>query len=132
MQKLTVTFMALLLAIASYGTVYAADSDETAYEIQEEHAAPVTITELPGSDQFAPGVARELKGARLDSETAAEATSIDDQQQASETDRRQRMIEQCEQNNSVDCASDVDTELRAETIQRHSLVHMVPPAGASR
>src|SRR4051812_49527143 len=118
MQKLPVTFMALLLAIASHGTVYAADSDATAYEIQEEHESPVTINELPGSERFASGLenARELKGARLDSEAAAEATSIDDQQQASETDRRQRMIEQCEQNNGVDCASEVDIELRAETI----------------
>jgi hypothetical protein len=28
------------------------------------------------------------------------------------------MIEQCEQNNGIDCVSEVDTELRAEGVQR--------------
>jgi hypothetical protein len=141
MQNLPAVFIALLLAIASHGTVYAADSDETAYEIQEEHAAPVTITDLPGSDRVAPGVenvpgvgnARELKGAKLDlSETAAEATSIDDQQQASEADRRQRMIERCEQNNGIDCAREVDVELGAEAIQQDGVFHVMRRPHAMR
>ena len=159
MQNLSATLIASLLTIVSYGTAYAADSEETPYVIQQEHAAPVTITELPG---FNP------------SQTAAQATSIDDQVQASEAyaERRQRMIEQCEQNNGIDCANEVDTELRAEgvqpdtseayaerrermlerceqdngidcarevdtelraeAIQRHPLVHTMRPAGASR
>jgi len=101
--------------------------------IQQEHAAPVTVTDLPGSDRLSTGV--ELKGAELNpSPTAAQATSIDDQPQASEAyaERRQRMIEQCEQNNGIDCAHEVDTELRAEAIQRRPLVHTMRPAGVSR
>ena len=107
MRNLTATLIASLLTIASHGTAYPANSDETPYVIQQEHAAPVTVTDLPGSDRFAPGVenAHNLRGAELNpSRTAAEATSIDDQLQASETyaERRQRMIEQCEQNNGID------------------------------
>ncbi len=122
MKHLPATLIASLLTIVSYGTAYPANSEETPYVIQEEHAAPVTITDLPGSDRFAPGLekAHVLRGAELDpSRTAAQATSIDDQLQASEAyaERRQRMIEQCEQNNGIDCANEVDTELRAEGVQ---------------
>jgi len=119
MQNLPATLITALLTIAVHGVAYAADSEETPYVIQQEHAAPVTITELPGSNP---------------SQTAAQATSIDDQVQASEAyaERRQRMIEQCEQNNGIDCAREVDTELRAEAIQRHPLVHTMRRAGASR
>jgi hypothetical protein len=119
MKNLPATLIALLLTIVSYGTAYPADSEETPYVIQQEHAAPVTVTDLPGSDRLSTGV--ELKGAELNpSPTAAQATSVDDQQRASETyaERRQRMIEQCEQNNGIDCVSEVDTELRAEGVQR--------------
>ena len=133
MKNLPATLIASLLTIVSYGTAYPADSEETPYVIQQEHAASVTVTDLPGSDRFAPGV--ELKGAELyPSNTAAQASSIDDQQQASQAyaERRLRMIEQCEQNNGIDCAREVDTELRAETIQRHYVVHTMRPAGGSR
>jgi hypothetical protein len=119
MQILPATLIASLLTIVSYGTAYPANSDETPYVSQQEHVAPVTITEFPGSDRFAPGV--ELKGAELHpSNTAAQASSIDDQQQASQAyaERRQRMIEQCEQNNGIRCAREVNTELRAEGVQR--------------
>jgi hypothetical protein len=124
MKILPVILMASLLTIVRYGTGYAADSDETPYVIQQEHVGPVTVTDLPGSDRFAPGV--ELKGAELyPSNTAAQASSIDDQQQASQAyaERRQRMIEQCEQNNGIDCAREVDTELRAEAVQRDHVLH---------
>jgi hypothetical protein len=129
MQNLTATLIASLLTIASHGTAYPAYSDETPYVIQQEHAAPVTVTDLPGSDRSAPGVenARNLKGAELDSsQTAAQATSIDDQQQASKAyaERRQRMIEQCEQNNGIDCAREVDAELGAEALQQDHVVHV--------
>lgn len=130
MRNLPATLIASLLTIASHGTAYPANSDETPYVIQQEHAAPVTVTDLPGSDRFAPGVedAHNLKGAELNpSQTAAEATSIDDQLQASETyaERRQRMIEQCEQNNGIDCAREVDVELGAEALQQDHVVHVM-------
>lgn len=118
MQTLPAILIASLLTIFSYGTAYPANSDESPYVIQQEHVGPVTITDLPGSDRFAPGV--EFKGAELyPSNTAPQASSIDDQQQASQAyaERRQRMIEQCEQNNGIDCAREVDTELRAEAVR---------------
>ena len=119
MKNLPATLIASLLIIVSYGTAYPANSDETPYEIEQEHAAPVTVTDLPGSDRLSTGV--ELRGAELKpSPTAAQATSIDDQPKASQAyaERRQRMIEQCEHNNGVDCASEIDNELRAEGVQR--------------
>ncbi len=156
MQTLPAILIASLLTIVNYGTAYSANSDETPYVIQQEHVAPVTITDLPGSDptnsdetpymiqqehvapvtvtdlpgsdRFAPGV--ELKGAELHpSNTTAQASSIDDQDQASQAygERRQRMIEQCEQNNGIDCAREVDTELRAEAVRPD---HVLPVSEA--
>jgi hypothetical protein len=120
MQNLSATLIAYLLTIVSLGTAYAANSeDATPYVIRQEHAAPVTVTDLPGSDRSAPGVenAHDLKGAELDpSQTGAQTGSIDDQRANAE--RRQRMMDQCEQNNGIDCAREVDTELRAEAIGR--------------
>jgi hypothetical protein len=42
------------------------------------------------------------------------------------------MIEQCEQNNGIDCAREVDTELRAEAIPQHHMVQTMRPASGSR
>jgi hypothetical protein len=42
------------------------------------------------------------------------------------------MIEECEQNNGIDCTREVDTELRAEAIQRHYVVHTMHSARGSR
>ena len=97
----------------------------------------MTVTDLSGSDRFAPGVesAHVLKSAELHPlNTAAQSSSIDDQQQASEAyaERRQRMIERCEQNNGIDCAREVDIELRAEFIQKHHVVQTMRPARGSR
>ena len=41
--------------------------------------------------------------------------------------RRQQMIDDCEQNNGVDCATEVDTELEAEGSQEGSqVIHLAP------
>ena len=150
MQQLPATVIASLLTLVSLGTAYAANSeDDSPYVIQQEHAAPATITELP-----------ELHS----SDTAAEATSIEDQQQMSEAyaerrqkmiddceqnngidcereadielgtyaERRQKMIDDCEQNNGIDCEREVDTELGAEAIPRRHVVHAVPRAHGTR
>jgi hypothetical protein len=126
--NLPATLMTALLTIAFHGASYAADSEDSAYVIQQNHATPVTITELPWSEPPAREVENSppLKGAELhSSDTAAETTSIEDQQQASEAyaDRRQRMIERCEQNNGIDCARQVDVELGAEALQQDHVIH---------
>src|SRR4029450_7365907 len=45
-----------------------------------------------------------------ESETQAAARAL--------AERRQRMIDDCEQNHGTDCAREVDTELRAEALQQ--------------
>jgi hypothetical protein len=134
MQNLPATLIASLLTIVSLGTAYAANSDDdTPYVTQQEHAAPVTITELPGSEPSASEVGNSPEeGAELhSSNTVAETTSIEDQQQASKAyaERRQKMIEDCEQNHGVDCERQVDTELGAEAIPRRHVVHQGRPGG---
>jgi len=54
MKNLPATLIASLLTIVSYGTAYPANLDRTPYEIEQEHAAPVTVTDLPGSDRLSP------------------------------------------------------------------------------
>ena len=43
-------------------------------------------------------------------------------------ERRQEMIDDCEQNNGTDCAREVDTELRAEGMQWGTRIIHVRPA----
>ena len=45
-------------------------------------------------------------------------------------ERRDKMIEDCERNHGIDCAREVDTELRAEAIQRRGhVIHQMRPVG---
>ena len=37
------------------------------------------------------------------------------------------MIQKCEDNNGVDCATQVDTELGAELLQEGGVQHLAPP-----
>lgn len=44
-------------------------------------------------------------------------------------ERRQAMIDDCEQNDGVDCGREVDTELRAEALQSgRRVIHLARPA----
>ena len=42
-------------------------------------------------------------------------------------ERRQAMIKDCEQNNGIDCAREVDTELGAEQLQGAGVIHLRAP-----
>jgi len=47
-------------------------------------------------------------------------------------ERRQRLLEKCEQDRGVDCATEVDTELEAERIQATgNVIHLAPPRAAA-
>jgi hypothetical protein len=64
----------------------------------------------------------------------AEPAPIEDQREAAAaqaySERRQRMIEDCEQNNGIDCEREVDTELGAEAIQQGGyVIHQMRSAG---
>jgi hypothetical protein len=59
----------------------------------------------------ATAAAADLVPLRFDEERADEAAARALEQ------RRQAMIEDCEQNNGIDCAREVDTELGAELLQ---------------
>jgi hypothetical protein len=75
--------------------------------------------------------------------TAADSTPdagpapVGDQQDEAATqadaERRQKMIEDCEQNHGVDCERQVDTELGAEAIQRGGhVIHQFRSVGPMR
>lgn len=58
-----------------------------------------------------------------------DTTDEERQEQAAErafAERRQAMIDDCEQNNGTDCEREVDTELRAEWLQRTGVIHLRP------
>jgi hypothetical protein len=138
MQKLPATLMATLITMVVQGAVYSANSDDSPYVTRQNHAAPVTITESPDhpSERFTSEVKNSPEeGAELySSDIAAEATSIEDQQQMSETsaERRQRMIEHCKRNNGINCAREIDIELSADAIQRDHVVHVMRRADGMR
>lgn len=131
MKNLPATLMAALLMIAVHGAAYPADSEDSAYVIQQNHAAPVTVTESPEhpTEQSTSDIKNspEEGGELHSADTASEATSTEDQQQTVEQyiERRQMMIEDCERNNGIDCAREVDIELGAEAIHRDHVVHLM-------
>jgi Domain of unknown function (DUF4124) len=72
-----------------------------------------------------------------DSTPDAEPAPVEDQQgEASaqaDSERRHKMIEDCEQNNGVDCERQVDTELGAEAIQRGGhVIHQMTQVGTPK
>jgi hypothetical protein len=72
-------------------------------------------------------------GSLATADTTDVASLLLDQQRADEdaaralAERRQAMIEDCEQNNGTDCAREVDTELRAEQLQGAGVIHLRAP-----
>jgi hypothetical protein len=82
MQNLPATLMAALLTIAVHGVACAADSEDSAYVIQQNHAAPVTVTESPDhpTEQSTGeiGNSPEEGGELHSSGTASGATSTED------------------------------------------------------
>jgi len=72
-----------------------------------------------------------------DSTPDSEAAPVEDQQDGAtaqaDAERRNKMIEDYEQNHGVDCGRQVDTELGAEAIQRSGhVIHHMRPAGPTR
>jgi Domain of unknown function (DUF4124) len=72
-----------------------------------------------------------------DSTPDAEPAPVEDQQDQAaaqaDSDRRQKMIDDCEQNHGVDCERQVDTELGAEAIQQGGhVIHQMPQVGAPK
>jgi hypothetical protein len=72
-----------------------------------------------------------------DSTLDSEPAPVEDQQDGAtahaDAERRQKMIEDCEQNHGVDCEHQVDTELGAEAIQRSGhVIHQMRSAGPVR
>jgi hypothetical protein len=92
-------------------------------------------TKMPGRSSDRPGIIASTTAA--DSTADAEAVHPGAQQNEAAgrafAERRHKMIEDCEQNNGVDCEREVDTELGAEAIQRGGhVIHQVRSAGSMR
>jgi hypothetical protein len=93
----------------------------------DTHPAGVEVRRIPQSDPIIiPGTTPP------DSTTDAGSASMEDQQDEAAAqayaERRQEMIEDCEQNNGIDCEREVDTELGAEDIQRSGhVIHQIRP-----
>ena len=72
-------------------------------------------------------------------DSASDAAPIRTEDQRNKTagqalaERRQKMIQDCEQNNGIDCEREVDTELGAESIERGGhVLHQVRSVGPTR
>jgi TolA-binding protein len=80
------------------------------------------------------GAARAEQVYELPSGAAVMISSFSDEEREGQAaaralaERRQQMIEDCEQNNGTDCEREVDTELRAEALQSGARIIHVRPA----
>ncbi|MBI3526961.1 MAG: DUF4124 domain-containing protein [Betaproteobacteria bacterium] len=109
--------------------------------------ADVKAPRVPQSETFRAGMKAQGKSrgglsiiagtTAPDPTSDAEPVHTEDQQNAvaaqANAERRHKMIEDCEQNNGVDCEREVDTELGAEAIQRGGhVIHQMRSAGSMR
>ena len=82
----------------------------------------------------APGITADMTAP--DSTPDSEPARVEDQQDGAtapaDAERRQKMIEDCEQDHGVDCERQVDTELGAEAIQRGGhVIHQMSRVGTA-
>ena len=135
--------MALGIARASEVNMWFDESGEVHYS--DMPPADVKAPRVPQSETFrkgtkAPGMSRggpDVIATAPDSTAEAEPVRSEDQQNAAAAQavaaRRHKMIEDCEQNNGVDCEREVDTELGAEALQRDGhVIHQMRSAGSMR
>jgi len=132
--------MVLGIARASEVNMWFDESGEVHYS--DMPPADVKAPRVPQSETFRSGMKGQSKSrgdpdviaTAPDSTAEAEPVQTEDQQNQAAAqavaERRQKMIEDCEQNNGVDCEREVDTELGAEAIQRHGhVIHQMRSAG---
>jgi hypothetical protein len=101
-MKIIPPFAAALVLCAVFGAAHA----EPVYELPATAGALIVIPSARDREREEQSAARAL------------------------ADRRQKMIDDCEQNHGseMDCAREVDTELRAEGLQSGArVIHLSPP-----
>src|SRR5258708_4130431 len=115
--------MVLGIAHASEVNMWFDETGEVHYSDQ-----PPAGRKAPRVSRRAPSIMADMTAP--DSTPDSEPAPVEDQQNEAtaraDAERRQKMIEDCEQNHGVDCERQVDTELGAEAIQRsgHVIHHM--------
>jgi hypothetical protein len=122
--------MVLGVARASEVNMWFDESGEVHYSDK-----PPAGMKVPRVSRSAPSIIAGTTAA--DSTPGAEPAPVENQQDEADaqadTERRQKMIEDCEQNHGVDCERQVDTELGAEAIQRGGhVIHQMPREGTSK
>jgi hypothetical protein len=121
--------MVLGIARASEVNMWFDETGEVHYSDQ-----PPAGRKAPRVSRRAPGIIADM--AASDSAPDSESARVEDQQDGAtaqaDAERRQKMIEDCEQNHGVDCERQVDTELGAEAIQRGGhVIHQMPRVGTA-
>jgi uncharacterized protein DUF4124 len=127
---LVVLILPMVFGLARAGEVYKWVDDSGEVHYSDTLPAGANAQRVPESD---PSIS--IPGTTPPNSTpAAEPAPMEDQKKEAallkDAERRHKMIEDCERNNGIDCAREVDTELRAEAIQRRGhIIHQMRPGG---
>jgi hypothetical protein len=109
------------------GETHYSDTVPAGVKAQRVHQGDLSIVPGTTSRESAPDAERAPH---------AQRAFIEDQQDEAAAqpyaERRQRMINDCEQNNGIDCKREADTELGAEAIQQGGIHQMRPPGVPTR
>jgi hypothetical protein len=93
------------------------------WQLLQENKVSVIPGSRIGAEADRAAERERASAARSGSDEAAQQEQIREQGRAQ---RREKRLQECERNNGVDCEREVDTELRAEDMQR-GVIRTVPP-----
>jgi hypothetical protein len=133
-KRLTTSLCAAALCGAWWSSAQAADIykwvDEkgtTHYSNEKPKGVKASVM-APGRLSIIPGdrIGAEAARAATSSSPASEAQTVDPEQVARQQ-RREQLMKDCHENNGVDCAREVDTQMRSERLQESAIVvHQAP------
>jgi hypothetical protein len=97
-------------------------SDKRPAGVKSQRMPEAGISVIPG-ERIGAEAARAERNARVAQPVAAVPTA----EQTALQERRDQLLQECHVNNGVDCAREVDTQLRAERIQQGApVIHVAP------
>lgn len=97
-------------------------SDKKPAGVKWQHMPEAGLSVIPG-ERIGAEAARAARNTR----TAQPVAAAPNPEQTALEERRDRLLQECHVNNGVDCAREVDTQLRAERIQQGApVIHVAP------
>ena len=132
MRVVTIMLVAVFVPLhdASAMEIYKWKDEKGVTHYSDKKPAGVNWQRMPEAGlSVIPGerIGAEAARAERNARTAQPVAAAPSPEQTAFEERRDRLLQECHANNGVDCAREVDTQLRAERIQQGApVIHLAP------